>query len=304
MVPRRSGLSRKHREWLAAALFLLPDALGLFVFLGIPMILALSLGFFEVSGFGDYTFIGLDNYRQMLKDPLFIEEPEGHRDLCRDLRSCALCLGTWSRAAGQAAFAVYAAFPGDAFPAQCHQPGRDRSDLAVHAGRAAGMVNKVLYAAGFRGAILAGRPRYSHSTRCWSSRSGSSPGYYMLIFLAGLQEIPREFYEASRIDGASAWRMFRDITIPLSQADQSFFVLLDATVTAVAGGQGFDLVFVMTQGGPANSTSLIVFYIYQQAFQFSHYGYAAAMASFLVAVLVCLTGILFVVTKGGRFEFD
>ena len=71
VVPRRSGLSRKHREWLAAALFLLPDALGLFVFLGIPMILALSLGFFEVSGFGDYTWIGLDNYRQMFKDPLF-----------------------------------------------------------------------------------------------------------------------------------------------------------------------------------------------------------------------------------------
>jgi multiple sugar transport system permease protein len=60
----------------------------------------------------------------------------------------------------------------------------------------------------------------------------------------------------------------------------------------------------MTQGGPANTTTLIIYYIYQQAFQFSHYGYAAAMASFLVVVLVGLTGILFALTKGGRFEFD
>ena len=60
----------------------------------------------------------------------------------------------------------------------------------------------------------------------------------------------------------------------------------------------------MTKGGPANSTNLIVYYIYQQAFQFSHYGYAAAMASFLVVVLLVLTGLLFVATKGGRFDFD
>jgi multiple sugar transport system permease protein len=125
----------------------------------------------------------------------------------------------------------------------------------------------------------------------------------MLIFLAGLQEIPREFYEAARIDGATAWRMFRDITLPLLKPT-SFFILLTLTVTAVAGGQGFDLVYVMTQGGPANSTNLIIYYVYQQAFQFSHFGYAAAMASFLVVVLVLLTGILFAVTKGGRFEFD
>lgn len=81
-------------------------------------------------------------------------------------------------------------------------------------------------------------------------------------------------------------------------------MLLTSTVTAVAGQQGFDLVYVMTQGGPANSTSLVIFYIYQQAFQFSHYGYAAAMASFLVVVLIVLTGILFAVTRGGRFDFD
>ena len=128
-------------------------------------------------------------------------------------------------------------------------------------------------------------------------------GYYMIIFLAGLQEIPREYYEAARIDGARPWDTFRDITLPLLKPT-SFFVLLVSTVSAVAGLQGFDLIYVMTKGGPANSTNLIVYYIYQQAFQFSHYGYAAAMASFLVVVLLILTGLLFVATKGGRFDFD
>ncbi len=128
-------------------------------------------------------------------------------------------------------------------------------------------------------------------------------GFYMLIFLAGLQEIPREFYDAARIDGAGPVRSFLDITLPLLKPT-SFFVLLVSLVAAVAGPQGFDLVYVMTSGGPANSTNLTTYYIFQQAFQYSNFGYAAAMASFLVFVLLALTGILFAATKGGRFDFD
>ena len=63
------ALSMKHREWIAGYLFVLPDALGLLVFVGGPMILSLSLGFFEVDGFGGYAFVGLANYRRMLVDP-------------------------------------------------------------------------------------------------------------------------------------------------------------------------------------------------------------------------------------------
>jgi multiple sugar transport system permease protein len=72
----------------------------------------------------------------------------------------------------------------------------------------------------------------------------------------------------------------------------------------VSGQSGFDLIYVMTKGGPVNSTALGIFYIYQQAFQFGHYGYAAAMASFLVVIMLVATIIMFAVTKGGRFDFD
>jgi multiple sugar transport system permease protein len=128
-------------------------------------------------------------------------------------------------------------------------------------------------------------------------------GYYMIIFLSGLQDIPREYYEAARIDGASSWKMFTHITLPLLRPT-SFFVLLVSTVSSVSGAQAFDLIYVMTNGGPANSTSLIAFYIYQQAFKFNNYGYAAAMASVVVVVLMVMTVLLFALTRGGRFHLQ
>jgi multiple sugar transport system permease protein len=127
-------------------------------------------------------------------------------------------------------------------------------------------------------------------------------GFYMLIFLGGLQDIPREYYEAARIDGAGAVQSFFKITLPLLQPT-SFFVLLVSTVAAVCGSQTFDLIYIMTKGGPANSTSLAIFYIYQQAFLFNEYGYAAAMASVLVVVLMAITVLLFALTRGGRFTY-
>ena len=68
---RRSGLSATHREWLAGYLFLAPDVLGLLVFVGLPMLLALVIGFFDVNGFGAFSFVGLANYQRMAADPLF-----------------------------------------------------------------------------------------------------------------------------------------------------------------------------------------------------------------------------------------
>jgi len=128
-------------------------------------------------------------------------------------------------------------------------------------------------------------------------------GYYMIIFLSGLQDIPREYYDAAKVDGAGSWQVFRNVTWPLLKPT-SFFVLLVSTVTGVAGVQAFDLIYVMTQGGPANSTALSIFYVYEQAFQFNDYGYAAAIASFLVLVLLIATAGMFLLTKGGRFEVD
>jgi multiple sugar transport system permease protein len=299
---RPVGMSRKHREWLAAALFLLPDGLGLLIFVGAPMLLALSLGFFEVTGFGGYTFVGLDNYRRMFGDPLFLTS----------LRTTAtyvvlLVPGVYVAGLGLALLVNQRLPLTPLFRGMLFLPhvislvviGLIWQFMLVDR---VGVVNQFLSSLGLPGHSWLGTPATALPTvlvvTIWFLM-----GYYMIIFLAGLQEIPREYYEAARIDGASPWRTFQDITLPLLRPT-SFFVLLISTVTAVAGAQGFDLVFVMTGGGPANATSLVIYYIYQQAFAYGNFGYAAAMASFLVLVLILLTGVLFKLTRGGRFDFD
>jgi len=114
-------------------------------------------------------------------------------------------------------------------------------------------------------------------------------GYQMVIFLAGLKGIPAELYESARVDGAGAWQRFRHITLPLLRPT-TFFVL----VTSVIGSfQVFTLIFVMTEGGPLRSTDVVVFHIYQSAYDYLKMGYASAMAWILFLVILAITWIQF-----------
>jgi len=109
-------------------------------------------------------------------------------------------------------------------------------------------------------------------------------GYNMILYLAGLQDIPAELYEAARIDGANPWKLFLNITLPLL-APTTFLVLM---LTLINSFQIFDLVFVMTSGGPGTSTLTLVQYIYTTAFQFRKFGYGSAVAILLFVILVVL----------------
>jgi len=110
-------------------------------------------------------------------------------------------------------------------------------------------------------------------------------GYPMVILLAGLQGIPHELYEAARIDGASQWNQFRKITIPLL-TPTLFFLLITQFISSF---QVFGIIYVMTQGGPANATSVYIYYLYQNAFAFGRMGYASAMAWILFAIIAVVT---------------
>ena len=105
-------------------------------------------------------------------------------------------------------------------------------------------------------------------------------GYYLVIYLAGLQDIPRELYEAAALDGAGGWRSFWSITMPLLRP-----VFLFVLVTHVIGSfQIFGQVFVLTNGGPGDATRTVVQHLYETAFQnFFHFGSASAMAWVLFA---------------------
>jgi multiple sugar transport system permease protein len=120
-------------------------------------------------------------------------------------------------------------------------------------------------------------------------------GYYLVIYLAGLQDIPRHLYEAAAIDGAGAWRSFWSITVPLLRP-----VFLFVFVIHIIGSfQIFGQVFVMTQGGPGDATRTVVQHLYETAFQsLFHFGSASAMAWVLFAVILVFSLIQFRILRG------
>jgi multiple sugar transport system permease protein len=299
---RREQLSAKHREWIAGYLLVLPDALGLLLFLGVPMGLSLLLGLFEVNGFGAYRFVGVANYARMMRDPLF-----------------------WSAARVTAIYAVmlvpllYVTGLGLALLVQ--KTNRFNAVMrsmffAPHMVSLVvvalvwqfmvvdkiGVINKITPVLGISGISFLGDPQFALITVVFVSL-WFLMGFYMLIFLGGLQDIPEQYYEAAKIDGAGPVARFWHITLPLLKPT-SFFVVMVSMVAAVAGAQAFDIIYVMTKGGPANSTAVLIVYIYQQAFAFGAFGYAAAMSSILVVVLMLVTVVFFVMTRGGRFGYE
>ncbi|MFI5340955.1 MAG: carbohydrate ABC transporter permease [Candidatus Methylomirabilales bacterium] len=114
-------------------------------------------------------------------------------------------------------------------------------------------------------------------------------GYFMLIYLAALQAVPTDLYEAASIEGAGAWRRFWRITFPLL-TPASLFVFVVAIISSF---QVFDQVFVMTQGGPADQTNVLTFYIYQNAFRFWDIGMGATLTTIFICLLLVLIVVVF-----------
>ena len=112
-------------------------------------------------------------------------------------------------------------------------------------------------------------------------------GFCMVIYLAGLQNVDPSYYEAAAVDGASLWQRFRAITWPLLGPTTFFLVIMNV----IYSFQVFDLVFVMTAGGPSNSTNMLGVYAYQQAFQSNAQGYAAALGMVLFVIVLVFTAV-------------
>jgi multiple sugar transport system permease protein len=297
---RRKLVHRDRAEALAGYLFILPDTLGLLLFVAVPMVFSLSLGFFKIDGFGGYQFVGLANYNRMFRDPLFIQSLWVTLEYVVVLVPALFVSGLGLALLVRRKVPLMGVFRSLFFMPNVVSLVVVALVWQVLLVDRIGFLNRLFQAIGIQPPSWLGDPRFA----LWAVLLVTVwflMGYYMIIFLAGLQEIPLEYYDLARIDGASSSSSFIIITLPLLRPT-SFFVLLVSLVSAVAGGQGFDLIYIMTRGGPANSTSLGIFYIYQQAFQFNDYGYAAAMASFLVILLLLLTIIFFFLTKGGRFH--
>ncbi|WP_343074435.1 sugar ABC transporter permease [Phytoactinopolyspora limicola] len=149
-----------------------------------------------------------------------------------------------------------------------------------------GVVNEVLGAIGIDGPGWWTDPVWAMPSVILAS-AWKDVGFVMVILLAGLQSIPAEYYDAARVDGASTWKRFRHVTLPLL-SPSSFFVVV---ISLINGFQVFDQVFVMTGGGPAGSTEVVVQQIYDLTFRYGRAGDASALSWLLFAVVLIVTAV-------------
>lgn len=293
-----AGRARRRREGRAALLFLLPDCLGLFVFVFVPMVIAVVLGFFRLDGFGNLSFIGVANYTRMFSDPQFLQSARVTAAYLVILVPAVFVVSLLLALLVQQRIPFVGAIRSALFAPYVISLVVVGLMWQFLLADRVGILNQFLATFGVHDVSWLGDPRYTLGTvvviSIWFQM-----GYYMVIFLSGLQDIPGEYYESARIDGANGWQRFRSITWPLLRPT-SLFVLITVTVSVITGG--FDLIYILTGGGPAGSTSLLIYFIYEQAFLFGEYGYAAAIGSVLVVVLLFWSALMLKVTRGGRVD--
>jgi len=124
-------------------------------------------------------------------------------------------------------------------------------------------------------------------------------GFHMVIFLAGLQSIPDELYEAARIDGASVWQQFLHVTLPMLQP----VMIVNVTISVMGAFNVFDIPFIMTAGGPANATNVMALHIYIRGFKFYLFGFSAALSYVLLVIVTLVAAIqLKLMTSGNNTD--
>lgn len=280
---------RSRDDAVAGILFLLPNLLGFVVFMAIPIVAGLALSFTNYNGFSQLDWVGLDNFKQLFQDDYFTISLKNN--LVYALTSVPLTIG----AALALALAINTNVPGrEAFKTIFFFP-TISSMVAVaivwsmlfHP--TMGPINGLLLALGVRNP-----PGWLVSQK-WAMPSvvfvtvWKSAGYYMVMIYAGLQAIPRTLYEAAEIDGAGRVRRFASVTMPMLSPTM-FLVVILAVINSF---QVFDLVYVMTQGGPGRATNVLVLRIYQEGFKYLRFGYASAEAFALFIVIFIVTLVQF-----------
>lgn len=276
--------TRRGQERLVGYGFLVPDVLGLAIFVGLPILGAFYLSFHDWSGIGERTFAGLGNYRTLLRDPFFVDSLKITAIytftfvplLFASALGLALLVNQGLRLTGFFRAAYFVPFMVSLVVASVV--------WAFILQERGGILNAALGVVGIDAQSWLGSTRLALVSivivTLWQG-----VGYSMIIFLAGLQDIPRDYYEAAKVDGANAWQRFRRVTLPLLKPT-SVFVLV---ISFIAAFQLFDPIFVLTGGGPANATTTTVFYIYETAFEFLQLGYASALSVVLFGIILVFT---------------
>ncbi len=283
---------RREREG-AAWVFLSPWVLGAIVLTLLPMAVSLYLSFTDYNLFDPPHWIGLRNYTQM-----FTEDPRYWRSVVTTLTYVVIAVPLQLALALVVALALKSMKRGKAFY---------RSAFYAPSLLGASMSIALVWRAVFNDG---GTVDNLFGTGGWVNRPGWALlavalltvwqfGAPMVIFLAGLQQIPAELYEAAAVDGAGRWRQFLSVTVPML-SPVLFFNLVLQTIQAF---QVFTPAFAVSagKGGPADSTLVYTMYLYDRGFVASHMGYASAMAWVLLLVIGAVTAVLFRTSRSWVF---
>ncbi|MFC0187214.1 carbohydrate ABC transporter permease [Fictibacillus aquaticus] len=272
------------KKWLVICAFLLPNFIGFLFFIGIPILASLGLSFTKWDLLTSPEFIGVENYKAIWHDAEFWAA------LKNTLLFIILYLPTVLVVALGIAMLLNKKMKGRTFFRAAYFIPVISSWVAVSLiwkwlfNPAYGLVNYFLSWFGINGPDWLQDPNWAMIaivlTSVWKDT-----GFVMVLFLAGLQNISETYYEAADIDGATPFKKFLHITIPLL-TPTTFFILI---ISLINSFQVFDQVMIMTEGGPAGSTTVLVQKIYNHAFRYFEMGYASAVSWVLFLIIFIVT---------------
>lgn len=290
---KQKGVSLTLRQNLVGYSFILPNFIGFFVFIFIPVMFSLALSFSHWDGFTEIEFAGIQNFVDIFKDSVFRDSiwQTAYFTIFTVLFSViaslglALLLNQKIKARGFFRSALFFPYVASVVAVSVVFNAMLQPEY--------GPVNEFLKMVG-----ISNPPGWLASTtwvipgliivNVWRNM-----GYFMIIYLAGLQGIDQSLYEAAELDGAKGWIRFWKITWPLL-SPSTFFVVMMLVINFF---KVFDLVWLMTNGGPGTSSTMISQYIYNQAFISWDYGKSSAAAMILFLIVALLTAFQFKAEK-------
>jgi multiple sugar transport system permease protein len=280
---------RKVKNMAMAYLFLLPNLVGFLIFTLIPIVCSMGLSFMEWDSANPMVFVGFENFKRLWTDDTFkisLWNTVYYSVFTVPLTMAAalgLAIILNQKMKGINIFRTIFFFPHVASLVAIAVVW----NLLFHP--TLGPVNNILRFLG-----IANPPGWTSSVD-WAMpviiivSIWKSMGYYMILYLSGLQAIPQELYEAAKVDGANSFQRFKSITLPML-TPTTFFVSIMLTIACF---KVFDLVSVMTNGGPGRATNVLVFNIYNTAFINYEFGYASAISMILFIIVLAITIVQF-----------
>ena len=281
---------RPDQQW-EGYLFLLPSFIGFLIFVAFPVIVSLVLSFVNWNLLSPPVFVGIENYQQLLsRDPVFWKVFGNTIYFMVTIVPLQLILGLALAVALNRAIRGVLVYRVIFFMPVVTTIVAGAIVFQFLLNRDFGLISNVFWWLADTTGLPIQPPDFINSTR-WSKPAvvlltlWKNTGFTMVIYLAALQGVPVELYDAAQVDGASPWQRFRNVTVPLI-SPTTFFLLV---IQMIGAFQLFTEAYTMTRGGPAQSTLTVVYYIYQNAFEFGRMGKASAIAWFLFVFIFLFT---------------